>query len=101
MVLPANMGPMITCTSPEVRVEGTEAAESLVKGIEGLKEAMDLGLQKEKGLKILGGKKRGRKESALMIRINSERSERWRDMERFEFERFGGKSQTFGFGGKL
>ena len=78
MVLPANMGPMITCTSPEVWGDGTEAAESLVKGIEDLKEAMDLGLHKEKGFKFLGGKKRGGKESALMIRINSET----REMER-------------------
>lgn len=45
MVFPANMGPMMTWTSPE--------------GIEGLKEAMmDLGLERGKGFEIRDSKER-------------------------------------------
>lgn len=60
MVLPANMGPMMTWTSPE--------------GIEGLKEAMmDLGLERGKGFEIRDSKEReDGKRKAFMARINRE-----------------------------
>lgn len=54
MVLPANMGPTMTWTSPEGRAE-----RSLVMGIEGLKEAMEVVRERERErLRFLDLKKR-------------------------------------------
>ena len=52
MVLPENMGPTMTWTSPEGRAE-----RSLVMGIEGLKEAMEVVRERER-LRFLDLKRR-------------------------------------------